>query len=311
MGTRASRKGTGPDLRRRLQRLGEQPEFLLARAAACARPGRCGATDARRRAGGRRRRCRRAGRPRPPFRGPGSCRDRCRPSAPGCAARCRGSTASARSSGRLQADRTWSLRQWPSSSSSKLVSSIAAGLHLLRQRVGGAGREGDQETVVEQFRPLDVAAGIGKGEQHAIELAAVKRLAGRGLVSSRRIELQVRPLRAEARQQRRQQERRDGRDDAHAQFAGQRLARGADHVGRDPRSRAGCAAPSRRRAAPSGVKRTTRRVRSTSVTPSRVSSSLRPAERVDWVTKQASAARPKWPCVCSATRYWSCLRVGR
>ncbi len=62
---------------------------------------------------------------------------------------------------------------------------------------------------------------------------------------------------------------------------------------------------------PSGVKRTTRRVRSTRVTPIRVSSSLIPADSVDWVTKQASAARPKWPWVLSATRYWSCFRVGR
>ncbi len=54
---------------------------------------------------------------------------------------------------------------------------------------------------------------------------------------------------------------------------------------------------------PSGVKRTTRRVRSTSVTPINDSSSRRPAERVDWVTKQASAARPKCPSSFSATRY--------
>ena len=46
---------------------------------------------------------------------------------------------------------------------------------------------------------------------------------------------------------------------------------------------------------PSAVKRTTRRVRSTRVTPSKVSSSRRPADSVDWVTKQASAALPKWP----------------
>ena len=62
---------------------------------------------------------------------------------------------------------------------------------------------------------------------------------------------------------------------------------------------------------PSGVKRTTRLVRSTSIVPSRLSSSRRPADRVDWVTKQASAARPKWPCSRSATRYCSCLMVGR
>ena len=62
---------------------------------------------------------------------------------------------------------------------------------------------------------------------------------------------------------------------------------------------------------PSGVKRTTRRVRSTSVTPINVSSSRIPADSVDWVTKHESAARPKCPWSWSATRYWSCFKVGR
>ena len=44
---------------------------------------------------------------------------------------------------------------------------------------------------------------------------------------------------------------------------------------------------------PSGVNRTTRRVRSTSTTPISVSSSRKPADSVDCVTKHASAARPK------------------
>ena len=64
-------------------------------------------------------------------------------------------------------------------------------------------------------------------------------------------------------------------------------------------------------ASPSEVKRTTRRLRSTNVTSSSVSSSRMPAESVDCETKLASAARPKWPCSCSATRYCSCLMVGR
>ena len=59
------------------------------------------------------------------------------------------------------------------------------------------------------------------------------------------------------------------------------------------------------------LNRTTRRLRSTSVTPSSDSSSRMPADRVDCDTKLASAARPKWPCSCSATRYWSCFMVGR
>jgi hypothetical protein len=44
---------------------------------------------------------------------------------------------------------------------------------------------------------------------------------------------------------------------------------------------------------PVGVKRTTRRVRSTSVIPISDSNSRKPADKVDCVTKHASAARPK------------------
>ena len=35
------------------------------------------------------------------------------------------------------------------------------------------------ERIVEQRRAVDIAAAVGKREQHAVELAAVKRLAGR------------------------------------------------------------------------------------------------------------------------------------
>ena len=105
------------------------------------------------------------------------------------------------------------------------------GLHLFRQRVGHSGREGDEEGIVEQIRPLDLAAGIRQREQHAIELAAVQRLAGGGARLLAEEQLQIGPLRAKPREQGRQQERGDGGDDAEAQLAGQRLARGAHHVG--------------------------------------------------------------------------------
>ena len=86
---------------------------------------------------------------------------------------------------------------------------------------------------------LDVAAGVGQGEQHAVELAAVQRVAGRlaGLLAQ--VELEARAIRCAAAAACRQQERRDGRDDAHAQLAGQRLALGAGHVGQLLGSRAG------------------------------------------------------------------------
>ena len=41
------------------------------------------------------------------------------------------------------------------------------------------------------------------------------------------------------------------------------------------------------------------------------SSSFRLADRVDWVTKQALAALPKWRLSANATRCRSCFRVGR
>jgi hypothetical protein len=53
---------------------------------------------------------------------------------------------------------------------------------------------------------------------------------------------------------------------------------------------------------PTGVKRTERLDRSTSSAPSRRSSSAMPTESVDCVTKQAAAARPKWPWSRKATR---------
>ena len=45
---------------------------------------------------------------------------------------------------------------------------------------GGASppRKGDEQRIVEQRRGIDLAAGEGEREQHAIELAAMERLAG-------------------------------------------------------------------------------------------------------------------------------------
>ncbi len=46
---------------------------------------------------------------------------------------------------------------------------------------------------------------------------------------------------------------------------------------------------------PNGVTITVRLVRSIRVRPRMASSSLMLADKVDWVTSEASAARPKWP----------------
>ncbi|MNT74966.1 hypothetical protein D3C72_2138240 [compost metagenome] len=53
---------------------------------------------------------------------------------------------------------------------------------------------------------------------------------------------------------------------------------------------------------PSGVGRTVRRVRSSSGAPSRFSNSWMPALSVDWLTRHASAALPKWQRSTTATR---------
>ena len=154
--------------------------------------------------------------------------------------------------------------------------------------------------IVEQRRAVDLAAGEGEREQHAIELAAMKRLARRVAGLLAQVELQLGPLLAQPRKHRRQQERGDGRDDAHAQLAVKRLGPRRGPFRPAPRSRAGRGSPCPRSSRPSAVKRTTRRVRSTRVTPSRVSSSRKPGRQVDWVTKQASAALPKWPVLRAA-----------
>ena len=187
--------------------------------------------------------------------------------------------ASARSSGRLQADSAWSLRQWPSSSSSSRFSSIALGSTVAAAR-RLAVREGDEQRIVEQ-------SGACRRRRRRRAWRAARNRAGRGAARRRRpgwspragYSLRLGPFAAQPRQHRRQQERGDGRDDAHAQLAVQRLALGAGEVGQLLASRAGRAPPCRRSSRPSGVKRTTRRVRSTSVTPSRVSSSRRPADK--------------------------------
>src|SRR6185437_2835630 len=59
---------------------------------------------------------------------------------------------------------------------------------------------------------------------------------------------------------------------------------------------------------PTSVSSTLRGVRSTSGTPSSSSSFLIWVDRVGWLTKQASAARPKCRCSARATRYWRSRR---
>ena len=59
---------------------------------------------------------------------------------------------------------------------------------------------------------VGVAAAVGHRQQHAVELAAVERVAGRLAGFLAQIELEARPLLAKPRKHRRQQEGRDRRD---------------------------------------------------------------------------------------------------
>jgi len=110
----------------------------------------------------------------------------------------------------------------------------------------------------------------------------VKRLAGGLAVSSRRYSFRL-AIRGGVAAAWRQQEWRDGRDDAHPELAMERLSFGAGEFGKFFASRRMRTALSET-FSPSAVNRTTRRVRSTRVTPSNVSSSRNPADSVDWVT---------------------------
>ncbi len=85
--------------------------------------------------------------------------------------------------------------------------------------------------VVADVLGLDLAGGVGEGEQHAVGAAVVQRFdrVAAGLLAQ--VELELRALPAQPRQDARQQERGDRRDHAHPQLARERLARGLDQVG--------------------------------------------------------------------------------
>jgi hypothetical protein len=92
-------------------------------------------------------------------------------------------------------------------------------------------------------------------------------------------QLQRGPLAPQARQHPGQQERGDGGDHAHPHFARKRLAGALDQVGQLLRLAQQMRWALATTALPSGVKRTARLVRSTSVTPSSVSRSRSPADK--------------------------------
>ena len=112
----------------------------------------------------------------------------------------------------------------------------------------------------------------------------------------------------ERRDEVRQQVRRDGVDDAEAQRPFERIpALRATVLTRAASSsaRRACATIS----APIGVTSTSPLPRSKICTPSSSSRFFTAAERLGWLTKQRSAARPKWRSAATATTYLSSVSV--
>src|SRR3569832_2424008 len=72
-----------------------------------------------------------------------------------------------------------------------------------------AGRERDIERIVEQDRRIDLAAVERQRQQHTIKLPPKQNNTRSTTKHNPKIELQVRPLAAQARQHRRKEERRD------------------------------------------------------------------------------------------------------
>ena len=104
----------------------------------------------------------------------------------------------------------------------------------LRQHIGRAavklgGVKGKVERIAKQRLHRDLAARVGQGQQHAVELPARQGLAGRRRHVLAQVELQLGEGGAQLRQQARQQERRDRRNDAEPELAAERLAAAARH----------------------------------------------------------------------------------
>src|SRR5437762_13436137 len=57
-----------------------------------------------------------------------------------------------------------------------------------------ASRVGDEQGIIKQRGAVDLAAGKGKSEEHAIELAPMQRLAGAVAGFFAQVELELRPL---------------------------------------------------------------------------------------------------------------------
>ena len=176
------------------ERLGEHLEFLLARARPAPDQRDPAETVVAIAAAGHRRRCRRGCRLRSPSPGRRSGRGRCRPSAPECAARCPSSPPRRAAPAGCRRTSAWSLRQWPSSSSSSRFSSIAPGSTSASPR-RLAAREGDEQPVVEQARPCRRRRrrkGMASSTQSS--WPRCKRVAGRlaGLLAQ--VELEVGPF---------------------------------------------------------------------------------------------------------------------
>ena len=161
---------------------------------------------------------------------------------------------------------------------------------LLRARQRIVGARDEPELVLEQPPHGELAGVIRQRDQSEIQIGraqALEQALGEVLAQ---VQLELRVLRAQLRQDHRQQERCDGGNHAQAQRPGQRLPGTSGCLDQVMRLRQQGTGPRDHLRAGGVVMRTERDPRSTRDTSSRLSSSLMPAERVDWVTWQSAAA---------------------
>ncbi len=92
-------------------------------------------------------------------------------------------------------------------------------------------RKRHQNRIVKQLRHLNIAAGIGQGQQHAIDHPPVQIVTGVAARFLAQEQAQIRATAAQAGQEGRQQKWRNRRDDTHPQITAQRLGVGAGQRG--------------------------------------------------------------------------------
>src|SRR6516165_3327990 len=154
-------------------------------------------------------------------------------------------------------------------------------------------RQSHDERIFEQNQSLNCTAIVRQRKQHHIELAAVQRLDEAIGQILNEIELETAIGFAQARQNARQQEGADGRNGSQPYSPGKRLARGSRDV-HELLNLVDDLACVLRDLDADGREDDPPLAAVDKRCSSKGSSSLMLALSVDWVTKHAPAARPKW-----------------